>query len=1392
MTAAAATPPPRPRPRAWAIGVLGLAVALGLLSALVRYGPTTDAGHALIARLASGQRVGDLGWLRVEGVDGDPWSDFTVARVQIADARGVWLDARDLSAHWRPGELWWREVRLTAVAARSITVIRAPVLLAPQPPTPPPVSVRIDKANALITLGPGLAGRRGDYLLEGGADIGRDNTASGRLAAVSLARPGDFLRVGFNITRAAVGLEAHALEANGGALAGSLGLDPNQPFVLDARVHGSARSGWFTLSTTVGKTSPAQAGGQWSTAGGQASGRLDLTASRWLAPWRKGLGDRASFTLTAMRAAGKLYRVAFDGRGANIEVTARGEVDPGRRRAGAGGVDVGATIGNLSALAGVPGLGAARLTGRWTGDDARWRLAGTAAVEKAQAAGFSLARLQGPFQLDSAPAGLTLKAQVAGVGGAGTSPVAVLLGAAPRAVAEVDWLKGGRVLLRAVQVNGAALDLQGKGELGLFGGLSFQGRAQAHNLGVVAPGAKGTVTADWRAAQASGTAPWTFSLDARGHGLRLTSAEANSLVGASPRLRGDGRYSAAGLTIAHASFEGGAVSATGAGAAAANGGLSAQFAWTQKGALAVGPLELSGPSRGTGALAGSLARPRLDLTADLRAIDLPDLGDLRLRDGRLVATVMVDGPEVTGRVGLTATGASGPARAGAAFRLGAAEIALSDIDFDAGGASVKGNGTFRGGEPTLADLTVAVGPGVFLDQGHVSGRVRIAPGPGGPQTHLALTGANLAFPGGAGGLDSVSLTADGPLARLPYRVEARGAASGLAGRLSGSGVLAGVASDRTATFAGAGRLGSADFHTVAPAQIDLRPSGVSGALHLAVGKEGGGKGSGDKGRADVTFNQSGASLNGRAVVASLDVSLVRASLRGKADGVVTLSSVGNALSGSAEARVSGLASRYSEDASGVGGTLEATFGQGAVALNAELKDAHGSRMSTELRLPAELSADPFRLALDSRRPVSGRFSADGAIGPVWDLLEAGRQSLSGRLVAEGAIGGTLADPRLSGTASIVDGEFEDAGVGLVLKGLAVRADLKGDAVDVASLAATDAGRGSISGSGRLSLVRNGESSLRLGLKGFRLFDTALGQAVASGNLDVNRAADGKVRLGGALTIDRAQISPKAATPSGVVPMDVVEIHRPTDIAAALPTAPEHEPPVALEIALKAPGSIYIKGRGLNLEMSLNAHVSGSSDAPVLTGVARVVRGDYDFAGKRFVLDDRSAVYLGTTPETIRLDLTATRDDPTLTAVISIKGTAAAPLLTLSSTPALPQDEVLSQVLFGASAAQLSPFQAAQLASAVAGMAGNGGFDVIGGLRNFARLDRLAIDSSAATGFSVAGGKYVTDKVYIELSNSAKTGQGAQVEWRVRKHLSIVSRVTDQGDHALSIRWRKDY
>jgi translocation and assembly module TamB len=247
--------------------------------------------------------------------------------------------------------------------------------------------------------------------------------------------------------------------------------------------------------------------------------------------------------------------------------------------------------------------------------------------------------------------------------------------------------------------------------------------------------------------------------------------------------------------------------------------------------------------------------------------------------------------------------------------------------------------------------------------------------------------------------------------------------------------------------------------------------------------------------------------------------------------------------------------------------------------------------------------------------------------------------------------------------------------------------------------------------------------------------------------------------------------------------------------------------VALDVSLSAPRGLLVKGRGLNLDMSLEAKVTGTSAKPILSGEARVVRGDYDFGGQRFAFDNTGTVQLSNDPKLIRLNLTATRDDPSLVAVINIQGTAAKPQITLSSTPVLPNDEVLSQVLFGASASQLSPFQAAQLASAVTALASGGGFDVIGGLRNLTRLDRIALVGGGTTGVSVAGGKYIGDKVYVQVAGGGRDGPSAEVEYRITRNLSLASRLANiqpaattqttpgtvtQTGSTISIRWRRDF
>jgi translocation and assembly module TamB len=89
---------------------------------------------------------------------------------------------------------------------------------------------------------------------------------------------------------------------------------------------------------------------------------------------------------------------------------------------------------------------------------------------------------------------------------------------------------------------------------------------------------------------------------------------------------------------------------------------------------------------------------------------------------------------------------------------------------------------------------------------------------------------------------------------------------------------------------------------------------------------------------------------------------------------------------------------------------------------------------------------------------------------------------------------------------------------------------------------------------------------------------------------------------------------------------------------------------------------------------------------------------------------------------------------------------------------------------------------------VASLAGGGGFDVIGNLRELAGLDRLSFGGEASA-LTVAGGRYITKNVYLEIIGGGDAGAAVNVEWQVRRNLSISSKV-GANETSLSIRWRR--
>ena len=1372
--------------------LLSALLMLAAAGLALRFGVMTPAGRGAVEALANGARLGPIGRLRVEGLSGDVLGRFRLRRLRIVDARGTWLDARDIAADWRPLELLARRVHARALTVGDLQVARAPVLEVrpPHPPEPLVVAVRLDAVAARVRTGAALTAAAGDWDAQGALDLLRDGRASGRLQADSRLHAGDHLALDLDLkTQARLHVLADAMEAQGGAVAGGLGLRADQPFRLHADLRSDERGGHVDVDSRSGALVPLRATGRWTPGGAVVDASALLAASHHTDRYVPRIGPEARLHLVATPAA-RLYAVDAVLQGAFATLHAHGPFDLDRRRTP--GMALEARVKDLSTWFKPPKVGPTTASGVMTGGWNDLRITAHATGFGLNELDTTIARLDGPLVVTQLKDEWRVVTDLTGQGVGGPGLFAQLVGARPTAHVDLSRLPDGRVLFRALNVAGRFIRIDAEGAITLLGDLSFKGRFDAPSLVGLRPGAHGALTATFDAASKKESQFWT--LNVRGEGDRFASgiAELDRMVGPHPLLTARGNWRPVGFSFDDIAVTGAAADATARGTYSTAKALDFALTWRARGPFTVGPLEIAGAMTGDGRLTGELERPRADLHARLTTLDL---GRLSVRPAQLdLSFAAAPGGQADGSIAVTGPSSYGAASARASFRLAPDGVELRDIAADAGGVRIGGALALRGDQPSSADLTLAVGPGAFLQHGRLAGTVRIGGALGAVRAKVDLQGRDLAGFETPTTLRTLDLHADGPLDRLPYRLAAE-SADATPWRLSGSGVLAREGERRELSFDGSGRVRSAEVRTLETARLGFGPQGADGRLRLSVGG----------GRLALDGRQAGDSLEMQGSLDAVGLGAFNEDYTGEVSGAVKLAGRGRALTGHADLALKDARARDAGSELAVDGQLHADLAGERLRLSGGLSGGQGLKAQAQLELPTETSAQPFRFALAHGRPISGTVAADGELRPIWDLFVGSERVVTGQLTARATIGGTLDDPQVTGSARLDRGTVTDGSIGLTLKNLQGSAEFGRNLVTLRGVSGDDGKGGKLSGDGSVSLARDGASNLQMQLQRFHLFDNEYGRATASGAVTVTRDGAGHAKLTGKLGVDRADITAKTSDAPLTPTMDVIELNTPLRTGFAAETASRRATvtAVALDVAVQAPRGIFVRGKGLDVELSLNAHVGGTTAAPDLTGVARVVRGSYDFSGKKFDFDEAGVVRLAAKPELIRLDLTAERDENGLDARVRITGTAARPDIKLTSIPVLPQDEILSRVLFGVSASQLSPFEAAQLASAVTSLATGGGLDVLGSLRQFAGLDRLALGGTAA-GASISGGKYLTQNIYLELTGAGvdkeaaqlqqiplgRTGSSAQIEWRIRRNLAIIGQTWTGGDSRLSVRFRK--
>jgi translocation and assembly module TamB len=1329
---------------AWIIGILIAVpvVALALLLVAANVAPGQRAIAGLAGRLTGGM-------VAIEDLSGRFPDRPRIGRIAVRDAKGEWLSATDVALDWAPLALLQRQAWVRNFSAATLHVTRLPESSGGSSSSGSfslPVTVKLDALHlAQITLDAPVAGTPAQLSVQGSATLESLQQGSAQLAVDRLDGAGTY-RLDGSITPDHLTAQLHLAEPPGGLVGSVANLPALGAITADATLDGPRNAAALQLTL--------------------AAGELHATADGTL-----NLVDRAADLHVTGNAPAMAPRPDLAWQSVALDARVHG---PWTAPAATGFVR----------LAGLAAGGA-------TIQNASFDLSGDAGGQLALRGTLEALRIPGPQPdlLAGAPLQLTATANF----GAATRPVSFTLNH------QLLALHGDAVLEPALSGH-AQLDLSDLAPFAALGGVAVQGHASL-------------------TAQAS-TAGDTTSLVADGS-LAITGGQAPlpALIGPDGKLHLAASLHGSDVAIQQARIEGKTVNATVSGTD--NGGtlaLDFQAALTDLAALQP---NLAGQLTTHGNVAGQptglAVNAELDGTVAAAGHD----------SGPLHASLHADGVPNAPSVTLTADGAL----AGAPLTLAASVKRGSDgaitsrvdhadwqsahaeaaIDLAAGATMPTGHLALR--MDKLDQLAILLGTPIT---GSLSAQMDLPPGDAQTAT-VQVTGRALGVPGNRIG----QLTLDGKLtdATTQPKVALHASASGIEAGGAGGSAQVNMTGPRDAlavqvtadmhdpsgtpaTIRAAATLDSvarnlaltslqADWHGLA-ARL-LRPAHFALANGVAVDQLGLGVGAATLQIAGKLSPTLDATLALHGVTPDLATPFVPNLV---ADGRLTL-----------DAKLSGNPSRPDGQLHLAATGLHMRSGPGS-ALPPATIDAQVALAGGVARIDGRATAGSSNLTLAGQAPLDPAgtlgLRAGGHIdlGLLDPILAANGRQVRGVVSLDATISGTQAAPRVDGSVQLAKGEVQDFTQGMRLTNITADLRAAGDEIRIASFTG-HAGKGALDVVGSIGVLQPGlPIDLHVAARQAQLLASDRLTATIDADLALRGHVSGENDLSaaGKVTIDQAEIRIPERLPVSVVSLNVRRVGTPP------PPPPTPGLTVALDVAVNAPNQIFVRGRGLEAVLRGQMHVGGTSAAPIPTGELDMDRGTFSVVGTTLTFTRGLVQFGGDSISDPMIDFVATTTNPTTTATLEISGTASNPKIKLSSMPELPQDEVLAQMLFSQSTQQLSPFQLAEIANALASFSGVGGGigNPLENVRKALGLDRLSVGSDTSGTPTIEAGSYVASGVYVgakqgvgiggnKTANSTGNDTQATVQIDITKRLKLETDVgAGSGSNSVGLTYQFEY
>ncbi len=234
----------------------------------------------------------------------------------------------------------------------------------------------------------------------------------------------------------------------------------------------------------------------------------------------------------------------------------------------------------------------------------------------------------------------------------------------------------------------------------------------------------------------------------------------------------------------------------------------------------------------------------------------------------------------------------------------------------------------------------------------------------------------------------------------------------------------------------------------------------------------------------------------------------------------------------------------------------------------------------------------------------------------------------------------------------------------------------------------------------------------------------------------------------------------------------------------------------LDITIDCPGNLWLRGRGLAIELAGDLRITQSGAEPAIVGDLQTISGTLQFMGRNFEMERGNVVFYGdlATDPILDLELITTLEGTVYR--IAVSGPALTPTLRLSAEPDLSEGDIIASLIFGKPLDQLDEGQENLLKDRTAQvLASLGAVELSDRLTSTIGADLISYDQGDGDeSSSLMIGKYLNPKVLLKYEQllDRRNAFFVRLNYMLSRNFQLETSVGQGTESGVEVKWARDY